>query len=129
MAMAGIGISLVGVFLLSGNIGPRIWCELIDGFGLESWQALVWHFARLLSRCQPRPAGIAHSGHELYQALLVAAWTLAIAVTVQAALMGFYLRMSEQANSRQWLTVGGLRSCRYGRDGCFSLLVYSDGHA
>ena len=49
----------------------------------------------LLSGCQSCLAGIDIWSQRFFQIVLVAAWTLAIAVTVQTAVMGIYLRLSE----------------------------------
>ena len=96
MAFGGIAISLLGVFLLSGNIRPK---DLVRGdravwFGLLAGTSLA-----LCSICY-RGAGLALLGPDaeftpVTQTVVVAAFTLAVAVSLQTLVMGIYLRLIE----------------------------------
>ena len=96
MALAGIGVSLVGVFLLSGNIRPkdlvradrRVWFGVLAGTCLALCSICYRGASLVLLESTSGASGF-------FQIVLVAAWTLAIAVTVQTAVMGIYLRLSE----------------------------------
>ena len=96
MAFGGIAISLVGVFLLSGNIRPKdlVRSDRAVWFGLLAGTSLA-----LCSICY-RGASLALLGADadlapVPQTVVVAAFTLAFAVTMQTVMMGIYLRLVE----------------------------------
>lgn len=98
VAFGGIAISLLGVFLLSGNIRPKdlvrsdraVWFGLLAGtsFALCSICYRGASLALLGSGAQFAPA-------PLMQTVIVAAFTLAVAVSMQTVIMGIYLRLVE----------------------------------
>ena len=108
-ALGGIGISLLGVFLLSGNIRPK---DLVRADRRVWFGVLAAAFLALCAICY-RGASLAllapmMTSPELVeasfnQALLVASFTLAVAVTLQTLLMGCYLALSEPGQLSQVL--------------------------
>ena len=108
-ALGGIGISLLGVFLLSGNIRPkdlvradrRVWFGVLAATFLALC-AICYRGASLaLMEPMMADAGLVEASFD--QALLVASFTLAVAVTLQAVFMGCYLRFSEPGQLTQVL--------------------------
>ena len=108
-ALGGIGISLLGVFLLSGNIRPkdlvrsdrRVWFGVLAAAFLAL--CAICYRGASLALLDPMivKAGLAEGSFD--QALLVASFTLAVAVTLQTVLMGCYLRFSEPGQLSQVL--------------------------
>ena len=110
MALAGIGISLVGVFLLSGNIRPkdlvradrRVWFGVLAGtclalrFVIEVPASRCWN-RPLRPRAFLKPCWLLHGHLPSQSPCKLPSWA-SICVCLN------------QANSRQWLTVGGRRS-------------------
>jgi len=105
LAFGGITVSLLGVFLLSGNILPgdlvrsdrRVW------FGLLAGTALA-----LCSICY-RGASLSLLGVDAVPASAsaiagAAAYTLAVAVSMQTVVMGIYLRLLEPGQMTLVLT-------------------------
>ena len=96
MAFGGIAISLLGVFLLSGNIRPKdlVRSDRAVWFGLLAGTSLA-----LCSICY-RGASLALLGADadlapVTQTVVVAAFTLTFAVTMQTVMMGIYLWLVE----------------------------------
>lgn len=100
-ALGGIGISLLGVFMLSGNIRPKDLVRADRGvwFGVlaATFLALcaICYRGASLALLEPMMVNAEPAEAGFYQTVLVAAFTLAIAVTLQTLLMGCYLRFSE----------------------------------
>ena len=100
-ALAGITVSLIGVFLLSGNIRPRdlvqadrrVWFGVLAGTALAL--CAICYRGASLALLEPPSASALNVSWEIFPNLLVAAFTLATAVTLQTLLMGFYLRIRE----------------------------------
>ena len=106
-ALAGIGISLLGVFLLSGNIRPadlvhsdrRVWFGVLAGTCLALC-SISYRGASLVLLDDIAVAPLMVSPG-FYQTLIVAAFTLAVAVTLQSMVMGAYLGLAEPGQIRQ----------------------------
>ncbi|NCF44497.1 MAG: EamA family transporter [Proteobacteria bacterium] len=106
-ALAGIGISLLGVVLLSGNIRPadlvqadrRVWFGVLAGTCLALCSICYRGASLALLNDIAVAAPMASSG--FYQTLIVAAFTLAVAVTLQSVVMGAYLVLAEPGQIRQ----------------------------
>ena len=106
-ALAGIGISLLGVFLLSGNIRPadlvhsdrRVWFGVLAGTCLALC-SISYRGASLVLLDDIAVAPLMVSPG-FYQTLIVAAFTLAVAVTLQSVVMGAYLGLAEPGQIRQ----------------------------
>jgi len=106
-ALAGIGISLLGVFLLSGNIRPadlvqadrRVWFGVLAGTCLALC-SICYRGASLVLLDDIAVAPLMVSPG-FYQTLIVAAFTLAVAVTLQSVVMGAYLGLAEPGLIRQ----------------------------
>ena len=107
LALAGITISLVGVFLLSGNIRSRdlvkadrrVWLGVLAGTALAL--CAICYRGASLALLEPLVAPASASAPTVFLlTVFVAAVTLATAVTLQTLLMGFYLWVREPGQIR-----------------------------